>query len=139
MTPPRQAITGGAALLVLAACAASPRPASQGAASYRPASQGSVTGRYMMEGGASADSGPRPTPGTVRFTAGHHQQVTVRAGSSGTFSVRLPAGTYHVSGTSAHVLQVTNGTSRPTPCSFPLTVTVTPRHTTRITLTCAVP
>jgi hypothetical protein len=128
MPPP--AITEGAVLLLLlAACAASPRPAPQG----------TVTGRYMMEGGASGGSGPRPTPGTVRFTAGHHQQVTVRAGSSGTFSARLPAGTYHVSGTSAHVLQVTNGTSRPTPCSFPLTVTVTPRHTTQITLTCAVP
>jgi hypothetical protein len=125
-----QAITEGAVLLLLlAACAASARPAPQG----------TVTGRYMMEGGASAGSGPRPTPGTVRFTAGHHPQVTVRAGNSGTFSARLPAGTYHVSGTSAHVLQVTNGTSRPTPCSFPLTVTVTPRHTTQITLTCAVP
>jgi hypothetical protein len=136
---PSQAITEGAVLLLLAACAGSPRPAPQGTASTRPASLGTVTGRYMMEGGASADSGPRPTPGTVRFTAAHHQQVTVPAGSSGTFSVRLPAGTYQVSGTSAHVLQVINGTSRPTPCSFPLTVTVTPRHATRITLTCAVP
>ena len=123
-----QAITG-VAVLLLAACAASPRPAPPG----------TVIGRYVMVGGASADSGQRPTPGTVLFSAGRHQRVMVRAGNWGTFSVRLPAGTYDVSGTSAHVLEVTNGTSRPSPCSLPLTVTVTPRHTTRITLTCAVP
>jgi hypothetical protein len=124
-----QAIIGVAVMLLLAGCAASPQPAPPG----------TVIGKYVMVGGASADSGPRPTPGTVQFTASRHQPVRVRVSRSGTFSVRLPAGTYDVSGTSSRVLEMSNGSSHPTPCSLPLSVTVTARHTIRVTLTCAVP
>jgi hypothetical protein len=124
-----QAIIGVPVMLLLAACAGSARPAPVG----------TVTGTYVMVGGASADSGERPTPGTVQFASSRHQPVTVRVGRSGTFSIRLPAGTYHVSGTSARVLVMSNGISHPAPCSLPLTVTVTPRRAILVTLTCAVP
>ena len=67
------------------------------------------------------------------------RSATARAGSSGTFSVRLPAGTYDVLGRSPHVIEVSDGVLRPAPCSQQVSVTVTPRHTTRITLICIVP
>jgi hypothetical protein len=118
------AITAPVALVLLAACAATP-----------PSAGGTVTGRLLLEGGASRSSGPRPISGTVQFT-GPHQLATVRVVNSGTFSVVLPAGIYHVSGRSPHVIEVSNGQ---VPCTQPLSVTVTPRHATKITLTCIVP
>jgi hypothetical protein len=118
------AITAPVALVMLAACAAAP-----------PSPGGTVTGRLLLEGGTSRFNGPRPISGTVQFT-GPHQLGTVRVGNSGTFSVVLPAGIYHVSGRSPHVIEVSHGQ---VPCTQPLSVTVTPRHATKITLTCIVP
>jgi hypothetical protein len=102
--------------IVLAACAPAPRASPSGI----------VTGRLLLEGGPigpdGRQPGKRPIQGTVQFTVGRHCLATARAGSSGTFSIRLPAGTYDVSG----------------PCSQPLSVTVTPQRITRIALTCIV-
>ena len=67
---------------------------------------------------------------------GPHQLATVRVGNPGTFSVMLPAGIYHVSGRSPHVIEVSNGQ---VPGTQPLSVTVIPRHATKIALTCIVP
>jgi hypothetical protein len=118
------AITAPVALVLLAGCAATP-----------PSAGSTVTGRLLLEGGTSRLNGPRPISGTVQFT-GPHQLATVRVGNSGTFSMVLPAGIYHVSGRSPHVIEVSNGQ---VPCTQPLSVTVTPRHATKITLTCIVP
>ena len=104
------------AVLLLAGCAA---PAGHGPV------KGEVTGRLLREGGPTSPGGqpgPRPMPGTVTFTAGH-RRVTVRAGDSGSFSVRLPPGRYRVSG----------------PCSRPSPVTVTARHTVHVKIICVVP
>jgi hypothetical protein len=133
-----QAIIAVLALMLTAACAAADPPA------HPPASpSGFVAGKFGIEGGpigpGGQQPGERPIPGTVRFTASGRRPVTARAGSSGTFSVTLPAGTYDVSGSSPFIVDVSNGTSHQTPCSQPLSVAVTSRHTTTITLTCIVP
>ena len=98
---------------------------------------GTVTGRIVLEGGPISPGGKQPgtrrIPGTVRFTGGHRRPVTVHTGT-GKFSVRLPAGRYHVSDRSPRWLLVAaNGTSRQT-WSIPVLVTVTAHHTTKITL-----
>jgi hypothetical protein len=80
---------------------------------------GQVAGRLLREGGPQSG---QPMPGTVAFTAAGLPRVTVRAGSSGIFSVQLPPGNYHVSG----------------PCSQSFPVTVTAHHTTKINVTCIV-
>jgi hypothetical protein len=91
-------------------------------------------------GAGGRQPGERPIPGTILFTAAaRHRLITARAGKSGTFTVRLPPGTYQVSGRSPRVMEVSNGTSRQTPCSQPRSVTVTARHTVKITLACIVP
>jgi hypothetical protein len=103
-----------------------------------------VTGRLLVEGGpvnirSGRQPGKRPIPGTIRFTSARHRTVTARAGSSGTFTARLSAGTYDVSFRTPRILeQDSNGTSHQT-WSSRRTVTVTPRHTTRITLISIVP
>jgi hypothetical protein len=140
-----KAIVAVSAVMLTAACATSDLPASaRGAASDLPASaRGVVTGKLLIEGGpigpGGQQPGERPIPGTVQFTASGRRPVTVRADSSGTFSVTLPAGTYDVSGRSPRLTDASNGGSRQTPCSQPLSVSVTPQHTTTITLTCIVP
>jgi hypothetical protein len=122
------------AMLPLAACAATVPP---------PSPLGAVTGRLVLEGGpmrpGGAQPGQRPIPGTVRFSVARHRPIMVLVGSSGTFSARLPAGTYHVSGRSPRVTEVIDGADHEAPCSQPLTVTVTPGHTARSTVTCIVP
>ena len=105
------------AVLLLAGCAA---PAGHGPV------KGEVTGRLLREGGPASPGGQpgqRPMPGTVTFTSTSDRRVMVRAGSSGTFSVRLPPGRYRVSG----------------PCSRPSPVTVTARHTVHVKIICIVP
>jgi hypothetical protein len=136
----RMLVIIGLTAALLAACAGAPGPAStRGTASSR----GTVTGRFVLEGGpigpGGRQPGPRPIPGTVQFSDGHHRLVLARVGSSGNFSVSLPAGRYAVSGHSPRVIEVSNGASREAPCSQSLSVTVTPRHTTRVSLTCIVP
>lgn len=88
-----------------------------GCAGHEPAT-GQVTGRLLSQGAGSP--GQRPMPGTVAFTAAGQSPMTVRVTNSGTFSVQLPPGRYHVSG----------------PCSRPLQVTVTAHRTTHFTIVC---
>lgn len=108
------------AVLALAGCAA---------AQDNAPSAGTVAGRLLLEGGPIGPNGQqpgiRPIAGTVRFTGGDHQPVTVRTTSSGVFSVQLPAGRYQVSSRQAG--------------SAPVWVTVTAHHTTSVTLTSIVP
>jgi len=97
----------------------------------------------VLEGGPLGPGGQqpgiRPIAGTVRFTGGDHQPVTVRTSSAGVFSVRLPPGRYLVSDSSPSVQLVSaDGTSRQE-WSTPVWVTITAHHTTTITLTSIVP
>jgi hypothetical protein len=89
-----------------------------GCAGHEPAT-GQVAGRLLSQGGGGSP-GQRPMPGTVAFIAAGHPPTTVRVPNSGTFSVQLPPGRYHVSG----------------PCSRSLPVTVTVHHTTHVNIVC---
>ena len=125
-----------------------------GAGGRQPAA-GRVTGQLLLEGGpirpGGRQPGPRPIRGLVTFTTAGHRPVQIRAGRSGVFSVVLPPGRYRVSGRSPAVMTVSNGaavtdrgrllsgTEWEAPCSFPLSVTVTARHTARAAVICAVP
>jgi hypothetical protein len=87
----------------------------------------------------------------VAFTGGPGDVVRLRVGKSGAFSLRLPAGTYAVTGRTPSIVEVSNGGAinaqgqvikghgTEAVCSVPLSVTVTPQHTSKITLTCVVP
>jgi hypothetical protein len=110
--------------------------------------RGTVTGRAQLEGGpispAGAQPGTLPLPGTVEFEpAGRtHRLVTVAVavGRSGTFSVRLAPGTYHVVERSPHVrVQLSGGRLGEQPCARPVAVTVVAGHTATVNLTCIVP
>jgi len=96
-----------------------------------------------MEGGplgpGGQQPGERPMSGTVTFTAAGRQAVTVTVGSSGEFSVPLPAGLYQVSGRSPDIMEVDGGRSRELPCSQLTPVVVTAGQTGTLTLTCIVP
>jgi hypothetical protein len=95
--------------------------------------------------------GPRPIRGVLTFTTAGHRPVRARAGRTGVFWARLPPGRYRVSARSPAVLTLSNGaavtdsgqllsgTEWKRPCSFPLSVTVTARHTTRAAVICPVP
>jgi hypothetical protein len=106
-------------------------------------SRGTVTGRLVMEGGPITPSGQqpdsRPIPGLIEFTRAGHRVLTVRAGRSGLFSARLPAGTYRIAGRSPRIAEVSHGRTRIIPCTHPAKVTITARRATRITLACVVP
>jgi hypothetical protein len=116
-----------------------------GCASARaqPPASGHLAGRLVMEGGPMGPDGKqpgeRPMSGTVTFTAAGHQPITVKVGSSGTFSVPLPPGRYQVSGRSPEVMEIDGGHSREVPCSQPSSAVVTAGTTATITLTCVVP
>ena len=103
-----------------------------------------VTGRFLMEGGpmrpGGDQPGERPLRGTVTFTAAGERTVSVPVGRAGTFSVALAAGTYHVSGRSPEIMEVSSGGAQhETVCSQPLTVHVTGQHALKIAVTCIVP
>ena len=103
-----------------------------------------VTGRFLMEGGpvrpGGDQPGERPLRGTVTFAAAGERTVSVPVGRAGTFSVALAAGTYHVSGRSPQIMEVSGGgTQHETACSQPLTVHVTGQHALKIAVTCIVP
>jgi hypothetical protein len=112
------------------------------AGAQTPAS-GHLRGKLVMEGGpmgpGGKQPGERPMSGTVTFTEAGHQPVTVKVGSSGTFSVPLPAGRYHVSGRSPDIMEIDGGRSRELPCSQPTSAVVAAGQTSTITLACIVP
>jgi hypothetical protein len=103
-----------------------------------------VTGRFLIEGGpmrpGGGQPGERPLRGTVSFTAVGGQTVRVPVGRAGTFSVALAPGTYHVSGRSPEIMEVSSGGAQhETVCSQPLVVPVTGQHRLKIAVTCIVP
>jgi hypothetical protein len=141
---------GALAVLLLAACGGTmdTRATGTGAATTGTAGTGTgttaVTGRFLMEGGpvrpGGDQPGERPLRGTVTFAAAGERTVSVPVGRAGTFSVALAAGTYHVSGRSPQIMEVSGGgTQHETACSQPLTVHVTGQRTLKITVTCIVP
>jgi hypothetical protein len=108
------------------------------------AAAGHVAGRLVMEGGAlqpgGKQPGERPISGTVTFTAAGRRPVSAVVGSSGTFSVPLPPGRYHVSARSPAIVMVDDdGHSHEESCTRPASATVTAGHTITITLACIVP
>jgi hypothetical protein len=135
-----------AAVALLAGCAAAPAAAPSQASSSGAPAGGTVTGRLQREGGPLGPGGAQPAtiplPGIVRFErAGRAgRPVTVTAGRSGGFSVRLAPGTYRVTGQSPRIQeQASDGTTTDPPCAQPATVTVTAGRTTRIAVSCIVP
>jgi hypothetical protein len=150
------ACAAAVAVLLLAGCGirSGPGPVPGHGASGQPA-VGRVTGRLLLEGGPISprgrQPGPRPIRGVLTFTAPGHRPARARAGRTGVFSVRLPPGRYRVSARSPSVLTLSNGaavtdsgqllsgTEWEKPCSFPLSVTVAARHTTRAAVICPVP
>jgi hypothetical protein len=103
-----------------------------------------VTGRFLIEGGpvrpGGGQPGERPPRGTVTFTAAGQRPVSVLVGRSGTFSVALLPGTYHVAGRSPAIVEVSgSGARHEASCSSPLTVHVTGQRTLKIAVTCIVP
>jgi len=108
------------AVVLVAGCGALVHPA-----------QGTVHGTFERAGGpAVVKHGKATTPvvplaGTVTFTNGNVSKVSISVGSSGTFSIRLPPGTYAVSG-------VSGGQT----CSVPLTARVRAGETSRILVRC---
>lgn len=106
---------------------------------------GHLAGRLVMEGGpmgpGGQQPGERPIPGTVTFTAAGHRQIAVQVGTSGTFLVRLPPGTYQVSGRSPSIetSSGSGGSEQELPCSQPSSAKITAGHTATITVACAVP
>jgi hypothetical protein len=93
--------------------------------------QGTVHGTFERAAGpATVKHGKATTPvvplaGTVTFTNGNVSKVSISVGRSGTFSTRLPPGTYAVSG-------VSGGQA----CSVPLTARVRAGETSRILVLC---
>jgi hypothetical protein len=146
---------GALAVLLLAACGGTTgagtmdtSAAGTGAATTGTVGTGTgttaVTGRFLMEGGpvrpGGDQPGERPLRGTVTFTAAGGRTVSVPVGRPGTFSVALAAGTYHVSGHSPQIMEVSgDGAQHETACSQPLTVHVTGQHALKIAVTCIVP
>jgi hypothetical protein len=150
-------VPGLAAVLLSAACAAN----TQVTSSTQPTSSvttqtgtGLVQGKFIREGGPMGPGGQQPAvrlSGTVAFNGGPGDVVRFHVGKSGAFSLRLPAGTYAVTGRTPSIMQVSNGAvvsakgqvikghGTETVCSVPLSVTVTPQHTSKITLICVVP
>jgi len=129
-----QAVTGIAAIVLLAACAPAVAHTVAHTTARGTVTGGTVSGKLQIEGGPISPDGQqpgkRPWPGTVQFTGAHHHRVTVRVGDSGTFSVQLPPGTYSACSRAAGMQG---------PCSDTRKVAVTSRHTTEIAFTFFVP
>ena len=128
------ALTAG---VLTAGCAATGGPG-------HAAATGRLAGRLVMEGGPmrpdGKQPGERPISGTVIFTTAGGKPVSATVGSSGTFSVPLPPGRYHVSArTPAIVTADDGGHSHEDSCASPDSATVTAGHTVTITLACIVP
>jgi hypothetical protein len=145
---------GALAVLLLAACGRTAEAGSRGTATGitvtgstvtgSTVTGSTVTGRFLIEGGpvrpGGGQPGERPLRGTVTFTAAGQRPVNVLVGRSGTFSVALLPGTYHVAGRSPAIVEVSrSGAQHEASCSNPLTVHVTGQYTLKITVTCIVP
>jgi len=106
------------------------------------AETGVISGRFVILGtmGQPGSASDHPARGTVVFTDGRHRLRTTRASRSGTFSVHLPPGIYHVYGRSPQLTTVSeNGTSQEDKVTLAHQVTVTAGHTTKIVLRAIVP
>lgn len=108
-----------------------------------PRATGIVAGTFEGVGGpAIIENGMQQTPvfplsGTVTFTDAGGRATPLAIGAAGTFSVRLAAGTYFVSGRTPSISEVNkDGSSTPIPCSLPLSIQVRPRQTMRIAIIC---
>ena len=129
-------------ILAVAACSAGSGPgaghtfaghagaghAGAGQGRGQPSATGTVVGRFVREGGPIRLGGKQPLtvrlPGTVQFVSPHGRRVSVVTGKSGTFSLKLPPGTYRVAGRTPRLPGPGGGRGRETPCSQPLSVTV---------------
>jgi hypothetical protein len=81
--------------------------------------------------------GHRATP---TFATAGERAVSVPVGRSGAFSVALAPGTYHVSGRSPEIMEVSSGGAQhETVCSRPLTVHVIGQQAIKVAVTCIVP
>src|SRR5450432_860348 len=113
------AVAGIIALLLLAGCTAAsglpsgpgqPSSSGHGSGHGLGSAEGTVIGRLVREGGPLGPGGTQPAerllPGSVQFTTAQGRSVVVQVGKSGRFSVRLPAGTYSVSGRSPDIMEV---------------------------------
>jgi hypothetical protein len=105
---------------------------------------GKVVGTFFRVGGPLRPGGTQPPTvplsGTVQFSAAHHRTVAVRVGTSGRFSVRLPAGAYHVSGRSPSIVEVlTSGATLKSACVRQVPIAVVANQTAPIVVICAVP
>jgi hypothetical protein len=115
------------ALIMLAGCDAS----AAGAHHH----EGTVIGRFIRAGGPATAGKPSPVlplSGTVRFTRKHGSKVSVHVGTSGRFTVRLPAGRYAVAGRSA---AIDGGKS---PCLPRKSIRVRERRTVHLTVVCSI-
>ena len=108
-----------------------------------PPAAGTVAGTFEGVGGpAIIEHGKQQTPvfplsGTVTFTDAGGHATLFAIGPAGTFSVRLAAGTYFVSGQTPSYSEVSKDGSRtPIPCSLPQSVQVRPGQTTRVSIIC---
>ena len=108
-----------------------------------PQATGTVVGTFEGVGGPAIIKNGKPqTPvfplaGTVTFTDAGGHATNFAIGTTGTFSVRLAAGTYMVSGLTPSYSEVNkDGSSIPIPCSLPQSTRVSPGQTTRITIIC---
>jgi len=136
--------TAALAVLLLAACGCATGTVESGADTTTVTRTTTVTGRFLIEGGpmrpGGGQPGERPLRGAVTFTAAGGRIVSVPAGRSGTFSVGLAPGIYHVSGRSPEIMEVSSdGAQHETACSQPLTVHVAAQRTLKIAVTCIVP
>jgi len=118
--------------VLVAGCGSAGQPA-QGTAT------GTVQGTFERAGGpliitnGQAETLVAPLSGTVTFTGAGGQKFSVSVDSGGTFSTRLAAGSYAVSGVSG---QIGGGGSA---CSAPVTARVRAGETSRILVVCPVP
>jgi hypothetical protein len=135
----------GALLLTGCAAAGAAEHAANHPGGHPPArATAHVTGKLLIEGGpigrGGQQPGERPIPGTVTFSTAGHRPVQVGVGVSGKFSAWLPPGRYRVAGRSPRIETVTSsGKDLEQTCSQPLSVTVSARHATAISVVCIVP
>jgi hypothetical protein len=109
---------------------------------------GTVQGIFEIAGGPAIPktnglitTPTSPISGIVSFTDASGHTTDVTTGSDGTFSVRLPAGKYTVTGLTP-TIQMLGGTSSPVayePCGPPVTAVVRASQTSKISVICPVP